>query len=177
MTEEAKRDNKTKPALSMLPLTFKAAVARVMMFGATKYGRWNYLNGHKITGLVDSIERHLGAILEGEDVDPESGLSHWAHIGANALMATHQIQLGTLKDDRYKPAAATPQLIQGDAYVPMPVTVWQIMAKGRNGSALVVSTLIVKPSKEELDKAGRDWPSFTISVKEVTDDFGHKATA
>lgn len=174
---EAKRDNKSKPALSMLPLAFEGPVARVMMFGATKYGRDNYLTGHRVTGLIDSIKRHTAAIMEGEDLDPESGQPHWAHIAANCLMALHQTQLGTIKDDRYKPPQGKPSPEIGDAFVSMPVTVWEIQAQGRRGPPVTAITLLTKPTAADLEAVAREWPGFTLSVKEVTDDFGHKATA
>lgn len=176
---EAKKDRSGKPDLSLIPYCVEAEVAKAMMNGEERYGRYNYCNGHKFSDLVGAAKRHLGKFMDGEDVAPDSGVHHLGHAIANCLMMLHQIELGTAKDNRYKPDAGkpSPRIEIGDAYVPMPVTVWQIMAKGRNGSELVVNTLITKPSKEDLAKAGRDWPTFTISVKEVTDDFGHKATA
>src|SRR5687768_14720386 len=103
MSEEAGRDNKDKPDLSLIPYCFEVEVAEVMMMGERKYSRMNYAKGHRITSLIASIKRHVGKLLSGQDIDEESGKSHWAHIAAGCLMAIHQIELGTIKDDRFKP--------------------------------------------------------------------------
>src|SRR5687768_17126074 len=103
MSEEAGRDNKDKPDLSLIPYCFEVEVAEVMMMGSRKYQRMNYAKGHRITSLIASIKRHVGKLLSGQDIDEESGKSHWAHIAAGCLMAIHQIELGTIKDDRFKP--------------------------------------------------------------------------
>lgn len=98
----AAKDDGAKPDLALLPRIFKEVVARVMMFGATKYGRWNYTKGHDIEQLIAAAERHLDALKDGEDLANDSKLSHWGHIAANCLMALHQIQLGTIRDGRFK---------------------------------------------------------------------------
>jgi hypothetical protein len=98
----AAKDDFEKPDLALLPRVFKETVARVMMFGAKKYGRWNYTKGHDIEQLIAAAERHLDALKDGEDVADDSKLSHWGHIAANALMALHQIQLKTIRDGRFK---------------------------------------------------------------------------
>ena len=98
--EGAKRDNKSKPDLSLLPYCFEVELARVMMQGERKYGRLNYLKGHAITSLIASMKRHIGKLLAGQDIDEETGCSHWAHIAAGVLMALHQQEFGTLRDDR-----------------------------------------------------------------------------
>lgn len=96
-----------KPDYSMLPKAFLDQVAYVMMAGAIKYGRWNYTKGHDLTRLTSAATRHLKAIEAGEDLDPDTSerlgvdISHWACVAANALMALHQAQLGTLRDDRF----------------------------------------------------------------------------
>lgn len=68
-----------KPMLSMTPYAALVEEARVMMFGMDKYGRDNWRNGFKWTRLIDAALRHLHAFNEGENNDPESGISHLAH--------------------------------------------------------------------------------------------------
>jgi hypothetical protein len=89
-----------KPDLSLVSPWFKEGVARALMFGEKKYGRWNYLGGFEIHRLLSSAERHLDAIKKGEDVDPESGEPHWAHLAANVQMICDCAVYGTLKDNR-----------------------------------------------------------------------------
>lgn len=110
----AKRDNKQKPDLSYLTPDFEEPVARVMMFGAEKYGKWNFLKGHAITSIIASIKRHCGKILAGNDIDSESMEKHFAHIAANCLIAMRQETAGTLFDDRVT-GKVTDGHIKGDA--------------------------------------------------------------
>jgi len=81
----------------------KKAIGDAMSFGAVKYGRYNYLcGGFTISRLLASAFRHLDAFQGGEDLDPESGLSHLAHAAANIQMLLDTIETGTIEDDRYK---------------------------------------------------------------------------
>lgn len=98
-----------KPDYSLLPKVFMDQVSYVMMAGAKKYGKWNYTKGHELTRLTSAAVRHIKAIEAGEDVDGDTSerlgiaIHHWACVAANALMALHQLELGTLKDDRFVP--------------------------------------------------------------------------
>ncbi len=59
-------------------------IAAVMEHGANKYGARNF---HRTplrkSTYYGAIMRHVGAWWDGEENDPDSGLSHLAHIGAN----------------------------------------------------------------------------------------------
>lgn len=104
----AAKDLTNKPDLSLVSYHFKCAIARVMMLGEKKYGRWNYRKGHEVHLILAAIERHLGKFAEGEDLDDESGESHLAHIAADCMMIVDQMREGTWKDTRYKkPTTAT----------------------------------------------------------------------
>ena len=48
-------------------------------------GAHNWKNGLKITEIVDSTIRHLLAVANGEDIDPESGLPHTGHLYCNVM--------------------------------------------------------------------------------------------
>jgi hypothetical protein len=54
-------------------------LARVLGFGAQKYGPHNWRQGIQQSSLLAAALRHLFAHLGGEDADPESGLPHVAH--------------------------------------------------------------------------------------------------
>lgn len=107
-----------KPDYSMLPKIFMDQVAYVMMAGASKYGRFNYTKGHEITRLTSAATRHLKLIESGEDVDADTSerlgveIHHWACVAANALMALHQLELGTAVDDRFNPGADLSGLVE-----------------------------------------------------------------
>ena len=68
-----------KPPLGLIPRQALVAEAQVMAFGAERYGRDNWRGGMEWSRLTDAALRHITAFVDGEDVDPESGLHHLAH--------------------------------------------------------------------------------------------------
>jgi hypothetical protein len=104
----AKHFDEGKPDLSLIPSVAEEAMARAMMYGTNKYGRYNYCNGHEAGKLIASAKRHLSAWYNGEENDKESGVSHLGHAMCNIAMLLRQIELGTMKDDRYSPEKAEP---------------------------------------------------------------------
>ena len=87
LVEEAKADrfNTGKPVYSLISLKELEPMAKVLEFGAKKYDRDNWKKGLKFSEILDSMLRHIAAIQSGEEIDPESGLSHIGHIQCNAL--------------------------------------------------------------------------------------------
>lgn len=53
--------------------------AAVLAFGADKYAAHNWRKGFQWSRPMSAALRHITAFNAGEDVDPESGLSHLAH--------------------------------------------------------------------------------------------------
>lgn len=100
--KKALKYDKGKSPLSMIPNSFINGVADVLDFGAKKYHRDNWKKGMEWTRLVDSCLRHVTTWNEGEDLDPESKLSHLKHAACNLafLIEYEEKKLG--KDDRYK---------------------------------------------------------------------------
>jgi hypothetical protein len=90
-----------KPPLARLEHVADIEIAKALETGAVKYGKKNY---HTIPILAEvyggAIRRHIGAWLDGEDIDPESGLNHLAHIGANVHVLLAAIHYGQFRDDR-----------------------------------------------------------------------------
>lgn len=64
---------------------FREAVD-VLTYGKGKYAPWNWAKGMPWSVPFACAIRHLIAISKGEDIDPESGCSHWGHVQANILM-------------------------------------------------------------------------------------------
>jgi hypothetical protein len=91
-----------KARLHLVPEEAILGTAEAMGYGADKYAAFNYKKGLKYTRLTDSLRRHLLAFLQGEDNDPESGLSHTKHILANAAMLEYMRAKRPDMDDRYK---------------------------------------------------------------------------
>lgn len=77
---------------SAIPQSEVEGVSIVSKLGAAKYGLFNYQKGLKSSQLINAIGRHfyLG-YLQGEEVDPESGVSHLFHVLSGILMLTYNI--------------------------------------------------------------------------------------
>jgi hypothetical protein len=75
-------------------------VAKVAGFGAEKYDRYNFLRGYPWSLSFDAMQRHALAYWGGEDLDPESGISHMAHVAWHALAMIAFAQRGVGTDDR-----------------------------------------------------------------------------
>lgn len=94
-----------KPDLSLLAYLssdFLVAVGAALEYGAKKYAMDNYLLGMNARRLLAALGRHALAYGRGEDVDPESGVSHLGHAGACLSMLFGCARAGTLTDDRPK---------------------------------------------------------------------------
>ena len=91
-----------KAPLALLSGAALTEIAKVLEFGSRKYSSWNWKGGFKWSRLSSAALRHLFAWLGGEDKDPETGLSHLAHLGCCVmfLLDFEVNKLGT--DDRYK---------------------------------------------------------------------------
>ncbi len=104
MTALGSRYNTGKPELSMI-LEARHALsgcAKVLSFGKAKYDRGNWRKGLKHTEICDSLLRHMGYYLSGEDIDDESKLHHAYHILCNALFLAEMITTHPELDDRSK---------------------------------------------------------------------------
>jgi hypothetical protein len=55
------------------------------MFGKKKYARNNWKKGFVKEELLDSLMRHVLALQNGEEFDPEHGLPHTAGVLFNAM--------------------------------------------------------------------------------------------
>ena len=82
------RHDKGKARFDLLPPRPLADVARVFTKGAEKYEDRNWEKGLRWGKHYAALQRHLHAYWGGEDLDPESGLPHLAHVvfGCLALM-------------------------------------------------------------------------------------------
>lgn len=83
-----------KPLMGAVPPNALLAVAKVLTFGAEKYGRDNWRQvASAETRYLDAALRHINAYQRGEAVDPESGESHLAH-AVCSLMFMLELQEG-----------------------------------------------------------------------------------
>src|SRR6188768_3731582 len=68
-----------KPPMGLISSVAQTEEAKVLAFGAQKYDAHNWRGGMKWSRVYDAVQRHLVAWNAGEDIDPETGLSHLAH--------------------------------------------------------------------------------------------------
>jgi hypothetical protein len=94
-----------KVSFSVVPQNVMAEVAVGMMEGAAKYGRHNYRGvGVRHSVYYDATRRHIDAFWEGQDTDPDSGLSHLTKAICSLLVWRDSCARGNDVDDRPPPA-------------------------------------------------------------------------
>lgn len=76
-------------------------MAKVMTFGAKKYGDNNWRGGIAWTRVLGALLRHTFAFARGEDFDPETGISHLAHCGCCVMFLIEYQTSHPELDDRY----------------------------------------------------------------------------
>lgn len=91
----------TKPPISVIPTRVIAEVGLGMLEGSCKYGRHNYREaGVRASIYYDAAQRHLNKWWEGEDIDPDSGLSHIVKAIASLFVLRDGMLEGNYNDDR-----------------------------------------------------------------------------
>lgn len=80
------RYNIGKADLSLIPLVTLEEEAMVWEYGKAKYAAWNWAKGMNWSVPYACALRHLSAWQRGEEIDPESGQSHLAHVMCNIRM-------------------------------------------------------------------------------------------
>ena len=99
---------KTKPDISLVPPVAIIQEAVAMGLGAKKYGPYNWRDTPvRASVYISAAFRHLYQWLDGDNADPESFVSHLAHVRACCGIVMDAESVGKLVDDR--PAA-------GEAY-------------------------------------------------------------
>lgn len=90
-----------KVPMSCVPATVIAELGVAMLEGALKYGRHNYRAvGVRASVYYDAEQRHMKAFWEGEDIDPESRLSHITKAIATLTVLRDSMIRGNWVDDR-----------------------------------------------------------------------------
>jgi len=101
-----------KVPLSLIPPASKIYQAMAMKDGAIKYNAYNWREKKvKFMIYLDAVQRHLDALLDGEDNASDSGLPHLAHALACLGILVDAKESGNLIDDRPKPGPA-PKLLE-----------------------------------------------------------------
>lgn len=111
MNERGTKFDGGKVRMELLPPHALNAIAQIFTFGAKKYASWNWANGIEFSRVYGAMQRHLNAWYSGEELDPETGLSHLYHAGCNIMMLIELADGFPQFDDRpefYKNQAEKP---------------------------------------------------------------------
>lgn len=100
--DEGRKDDGGKPRHDLIPPELNDAVARVLAFGADKYGARNWERGMSWGRPFAALMRHMWAWWGNEARDPETGMSHLWHAACCIafLIAFEARSIG--EDDRAK---------------------------------------------------------------------------
>lgn len=89
------------PGFSVVPRRVIGELGLALLEGACKYGRHNYrASGVRASVYVDALDRHLSAWWEGQELDPDSGLSHVTKAIACLTVMRDSMLEGNFVDDR-----------------------------------------------------------------------------
>ena len=102
MKEAGLKYDNGKPPVGLLSSRALLSIAAVLGTGAEKYGSHNWRGGLAWSRVSDAALRHLLAWKDGEDKDPETGLSHLAHAGCCVLFLLEYLDTHPELDDRFK---------------------------------------------------------------------------
>jgi hypothetical protein len=89
MSDKALRYNKDKRRWSLVHYKSIEPMVEVLEFGARKYSDNNWMKGLDKKEILESLQRHLAAMMDGETHDPESGLPHIGHLMCNAMFYSY----------------------------------------------------------------------------------------
>lgn len=90
-----------KVPFTTVPMNVTAEIGLAMMEGALKYGRHNYRAiGVRTSVYIDAALRHISAFWEGQDIDPDSGISHITKAMACLIVLRDSQMIGNEIDDR-----------------------------------------------------------------------------
>lgn len=91
-----------KTRFDLVPFEAVAQIADVLEFGADKYEANNWCRGAHWSRYFSALCRHVFAWWRGEDLDPETGISHLAHAGCCLLFLMEYQRNAWGSDDRFK---------------------------------------------------------------------------
>lgn len=105
------KHDQNKPKFSLIPQRALEFVARVVTFGAKKYGPRNWVKTENLSErYTDAAMRHINAYLQGAPNDLETGLPHLAH-AVTSLMFVIEHDTGALSEPQYRLAREQEQAI------------------------------------------------------------------
>lgn len=97
-SKEAMRFNEGKPKWSLVHYKSLEPMIRVLEFGALKYAPRNWQKPMPLEQILESMQRHLAALMDGEELDEESKIHHIGHIMCNAMFYNYHYNI--LKNEK-----------------------------------------------------------------------------
>ena len=97
--EQSLRYNEGKPQWRYIDWKSLEPMVKVMEYGASKYAPENWRKGLNTTEVLESLARHLFALMNGEEIDPESGQLHIGHIFCNAMFWQYHNEKNKTKEN------------------------------------------------------------------------------
>lgn len=90
-----------KTPFHLVPTAAIRAEAGAFKIGETKYGAYNWRQRNvSVSVYYAAALRHIAAYFDGEENDPETGVSHLGHARACLAILIDAAQFGSLNDDR-----------------------------------------------------------------------------
>jgi hypothetical protein len=109
--DKAKKFDSGKIRLELLPTESLEEIAKVLMFGANKYGEYNWRGGMHWSRLMGATLRHCFKWISGETYDQETGITHLAHAATDLLFLISYQKNNVGTDDRHDPIKSVPTKI------------------------------------------------------------------
>ena len=98
----------SKPPLHLIPASAEIAESIVLALGARKYQEFNWRKADVRASIyIAAARRHLAQWFDGQDDDPESGISHLAHVRASLGILIDAVATGHVIDNRPPPGVAS----------------------------------------------------------------------
>jgi len=98
--DEGVKHDTGKPLIGLISAYAIEEEAKVMTFGAKKYGFHNWRKGLSWIRVISAVLRHIFAWIRQENFDPETGIHHLAHARCGLAFLLEYSQNHTEKDDR-----------------------------------------------------------------------------
>lgn len=87
--DKALRFDEGKPKWHLVHFRSLEPLVRALEFGELRYGAFNWQKPFEKERILNSAMRHLIKLMDGEELDSESGLPHIGHLMANAMFYSY----------------------------------------------------------------------------------------
>lgn len=105
---EGQKFDADKARYDLIPPEIEEAIAKVLTFGAMKYGDRNWELGMRWGRPYAALRRHMAAWWAGEDKDPETGMPHTWHAACCIAFLVAFEARGAGTDDRPNTQTSSP---------------------------------------------------------------------